>query len=224
MSVPIKVAIIDDHTITREGIKKLLTQDFTNRFHVVGDFANGKEFLNFLKKDTCDVALMDIHMPVKSGDSTIDVLSNSHPDVSVVVLSMLTMDYMIEKVIAAGAKGYLPKEANISEIKNALVTVSQKKMFYNELVSVEKLRMFKDRKKTTGELSTQERIVMSYLIAGQKNSEIAEALNISAATVKKHKEHILKKTKCERTGQLFKYAYHMGLLDFHDKQNLKSLK
>ena len=125
MSVPIKVAIIDDHTITREGIKKLLTQDFTNRFHVVGDFANGKEFLNFLKKDTCDVALMDIHMPVKSGDSTIDVLSNSHPDVSVVVLSMLTMDYMIEKVIAAGAKGYLPKEANISEIKNALVTGSQ---------------------------------------------------------------------------------------------------
>ena len=104
MSVPIKVALVDDHTITREGIKELLNQDFSNRFHVVGDFSNGKEFLNFLKDDSCDVVLMDIHMPVKTGDSTIEVLAKFHPEVSVVVLSMITMDYMIDKVMAAGAK------------------------------------------------------------------------------------------------------------------------
>ena len=52
MSVPIKVAVVDDHTITREGIKELLNQDFSNRFQVVGDFSNGKEFLNFLKEDS----------------------------------------------------------------------------------------------------------------------------------------------------------------------------
>ena len=75
MSVPIKVALVDDHTITREGIKELLNQDFSNRFQVVGDFSNGKEFLNFLKEVSCDVVLMDIQMPVKSGDSTIEVLS-----------------------------------------------------------------------------------------------------------------------------------------------------
>lgn len=135
MSVPIKVAIVDDHTITREGIKELLNQDFSNRFLVVGDFSNGKEFLNFLKDDVCDVVLMDIHMPVKTGDSTIEVLSKVHPEVSVVVLSMITMEYMIDKVMAAGAKAYLPKEADINEIKNALVAVSEKKMYYNHLVS-----------------------------------------------------------------------------------------
>lgn len=213
MSVPIKVAIVDDHTITREGIKELLIQDFSNRFHVVGDFSNGKEFLNFLKDNACDVVLMDIHMPVKSGDSTIEVLSKFHPEVSVVVLSMITMDYMIDKVMAAGAKAYLPKEADINEIKNALVTVNEKKLYFNHLVTEESMLEFKDRKKVSQELSTQERIVMNYLIEGLSNSEIADRLNISIGTVKKHKEHILKKTKCKRTMQLFHYALHMGLLD-----------
>ena len=219
MNDPIKVVIVDDHTITREGIKELLNQDFSNRFHVVGDFSNGKEFLNFLKDDSCDVVLMDIHMPVKTGDSTIDVLSKFHPEVSVVVLSMLTMDYMIDKVMAAGAKAYLPKEADINEIKNALVAVSEKKMYYNHLVSEESMLEFKDRKKVSQELSTQERIVMNCLIDGQSNSEIAEQLNISIGTVKKHKEHILKKTKCKRTMQLFNYALHMGLLDGQKDSN-----
>ena len=72
---------------------------------------------------------------------------------------------------------------------------------------------FKERKKVSLELSTQERIVMNCLIEGQLNSEIAERLNISIGTVKKHKEHILRKTKCKRTLQLFNYALHMGLLD-----------
>ena len=213
MSAPIKVALVDDHTITREGIKQLLNTDFSNRFDVVGDFSNGKDFLNFLKDESCDVVLMDIHMPVKSGDSTLEVITKFHPEVSVVLLSMITTDYMIDKVIASGAKGYLPKEADINEIKNALVTVSEKKMYYNHLVSEEKLSLFKDRKKMSGELSTQERIVMNCLIEGQSNSQIAERLNITIGTVKKHREHILKKTKCKRTLQLFNYALHMGMLD-----------
>jgi len=90
MIVPIKVALVDDHTITREGIKRILNQDRAERFHVVGDFPDGQSFLDFLKEETCDVVLMDINMPGKSGDSTIEVIKQKYPKVSAVVLSMIT--------------------------------------------------------------------------------------------------------------------------------------
>jgi F-type H+-transporting ATPase subunit alpha len=80
MNVPIKVTIVDDHTITREGIKELLNQDFSNRFHVVGDFSNGKEFLNFLEAKHADVLVS-----LKAGkytDEITDVLTKCAKEIA----------------------------------------------------------------------------------------------------------------------------------------------
>ncbi len=212
MKQPIRVALIDDHTIMREGLKKILSTDAKSRFEVVGTFSDGQAFLDYLKTDTCDVALMDIQMPKKSGDSTLEISTKLHPHVSVVVLSMITNEFMIERTIKNGALGYLPKEADTEEIKEALVVANDKKMFYNQLVTPEKMNAFIQGKRSTKLLSNQETIILRFLALGWSHDDIGVQLHISPSTVKKHKEHIMKKTNCSRSTQLLSYALEMGIV------------
>ena len=217
MKEPIRVALVDDHTVVREGIQTMLRQDKAHRFKIVGGFSNGQDFLNFLKSDTCDVALMDIQMPGKSGDNILEVMSQKHSNVSVVVLSMITQDYMIELVTKLGAYGYLPKEAAITEIKAALETAHQKNYHYNKLLTEEKLQYFKEGKKDKNTLSLREKLIISLVAAGQNNEAIGKHLNISPSTVKKHKENIFKKTDCDNAVQLVHFAMENGLSDKYSK-------
>ena len=214
MTVPIKVALVDDHTITREGIKRILNQDRAERFHVVGDFPDGQSFLDFLKEETCDVVLMDINMPGKSGDSTIEVIKQKYPKVSAVVLSMITNDYMIDRAISVGALGYLPKEADSGQIKKALISAHEKKIFFNSLVTAQKLNYFKEKKRMPSELSIQEKIIIDLIIRGFTNKEISSKLNIASGTVKKHRENILRKTNCKRSAHLLTYSLEMGIFNY----------
>lgn len=211
MKVPIRVALVDDHTIVREGIEILLKQDKANRFKIVGSFSSGQEFLNFLRVETCDVALLDIQMPEKNGDSIIELVGQKYPNVSVIVLSMITKEYMIEKVLKFGALGYLPKEASIAEIKNAIESASLKQIHYNYLLPEEKYQLFKNGKKQKNSLSIREKIIITLVANGLNNNTIGEKLNISPSTVKKHKENIFRKTNCDSTTQLIHFAFENGL-------------
>lgn len=213
MKEPIRVALVDDHTVVREGIQTMLRQDKAHRFKIVGGFSNGQDFLNFLRTDTCDVALMDIQMPGKSGANILEVMSQKHPNVSVIVLSMITQDYMIEQCMKLGAYGYLPKEATVTEIKTALETAHQKNIYFNKLLSPEKLEYFKKGKKDKNTLSLREKLIISLIAAGQNNDEIGLNLNISPSTVKKHKENVFKKTSCDNVAQLIRFALENGLSD-----------
>lgn len=212
MKLPIRVVLIDDHTIMLEGLKNILSADAQSRFEVVGSFSNGQAFLDYLKTGTCDVALMDIQMPKKSGDSTLEICTKLYPQVSIVVLSMITNEFMIERAIKYGALGYLAKEADSDEIKEALVMASDKKVFYNQLVTAEKMNLLTPGKRSTKLLSNQETIILRYLAMGWSHDEIGTQLNISPSTVKKHKEHIMKKTNCSRSTQLLSYALEMGIV------------
>ncbi len=214
MTRAIRVVLIDDHTIMREGLKKILNQDRQSRFEVVGEFADGQAFLEFLKHHICDVALLDIQMPKKAGDSILEICTKLYPHVSIVILSMNTNEYMIERTIKSGALGYLAKEADSNEIKNALVTANDKNIFYNEQVTTEKINQFNLGKRSVKLLSNQETIIVRYLVQGLGNDEIAEQLNIAVSTVKKHKEHIMQKTKCKRASQLYQYALEMRIIGY----------
>jgi DNA-binding NarL/FixJ family response regulator len=211
--------LVDDHTIVREGIATLLKQDKSNRFKIVGGFSSGQEFFNFLKIDTCDVVLMDIQMPEKNGDSIIELVGQKYPEVSVIVLSMITKDYMIEKVLKSGALGYLPKEASIAEIKKAIESARLKHIHFNHLLTEDKYQIFKKGKKEKNSLSLREQIIISLIANGLNNNQIGDKLNISPSTVKKHKENIFKKTKCESTTQLIHFALENGLSNQYSKSS-----
>ncbi len=219
MKLPIRVVLIDDHTIMREGLKNILNTDAESRFEVVETFSNGLAFLDYLKTNSCDVALMDIQMPVKSGDSTLEICTKLYPNVSVVVLSMITSEFMMERAINYGALGYLAKEADSEEIKEALIVASDKKIFYNQLVTAAKMHILIHGKRSTKVLSNQETIILRYLAMGWNHDEIGVELNISPSTVKKHKEHIMKKTNCSRSTQLLRYALEMGIVGNGENQS-----
>ncbi len=212
MKKAIRVVVVDDHTIMREGLKKILNEDEQARFEVVATLGHGQAFLDFMKSNTCDVVLMDIQMPHKTGDSTLAICHTLHPQVSMVILSMITNEFMIERAMKNGALGYLAKEADSDEIKRALVTAHDKKIFLNQLVTQERINEYTVGKRSTKLLSNQELIIIRYLAQGWSHDEIGKQLNIAPSTVKKHKEHIMKKTNCTRSTQLFHYAMEMGII------------
>ncbi len=212
MKQPIRVVLVDDHTIMREGLRKILTEDESKCFEVVGEFSNSQGFLEYLKYNACDVVLMDIQMPGRTGDSTLEICTKMFPHVSVVILSMITNEFMIERAIKNGAWGYLAKEANSQEIKASLIAANEKRVFYNHLVTPRKIHQFALGKKSSKLLSNQETIIIRYLAQGWSHDDIGKQLNISPSTVKKHKEHIMKKTNCTRSNQLFHYALEMGII------------
>ena len=131
MIQPIKVAIVDDHTIVREGLRNMLNEDRQERFEVIGVFGNGSDFLNYLKKYPCDVAIMDIQMPVKGGESTLEVLKQKYPNVSSIILSMNTRNYMMELTVKLGIFAYLSKEASVIETEVQTVYFRKENGFYS---------------------------------------------------------------------------------------------
>lgn len=210
---PIKVAIVDDHTIVREGLRNMLNDDRQERFEVIGVFGNGSDFLNYLKKNPCDVAIMDIQMPVKGGESTLEVLKQKYPNISSIVLSMNTRNYMIELMVKLGIYAYLPKEASVIEIKNALDSAHKKKMVFNKLLTEQKYKQFISGKKTTFVLTLREQYVTSLIAQGLTSEEIAIKANISKSTVTKHRENINRKTQCKNQAELVNFAVQHNILE-----------
>jgi DNA-binding NarL/FixJ family response regulator len=203
---PIKVAIVDDHTIVREGLRNMLNDDRQERFEVIGVFGNGSDFLNYLKKYPCDVAIIDIQMPVKGGESTLEVLKQKYPNISSIVLSMNTRNYMIELTVKQGIYAYLPKEASVIEIKNAVDSAFKKKMFFNKLLTEENYNQFKSGKKTFFLLTLREQYIASLVAEGLTSEDIAIKASIALSTVTKHRENILRKTQCKNPAELAIFA------------------
>jgi DNA-binding NarL/FixJ family response regulator len=210
---PIKVAIVDDHTIVREGLRNMLDDDRQERFDVIGVFGNGSDFLNYLKKYPCDVAIIDIQMPVKGGESTLEVLKQKYPNISSIVLSMNTRNYMIELMVKLGIYAYLPKEASVIEIKNAVDSAHKKKMVFNKLLTEQKYKQFISGKKTTFVLTLREQYVTSLIAQGLTSEEIAIKANISKSTVTKHRENINRKTQCKNQAELVNFAVQHNILE-----------
>jgi len=213
MIQPIKVSIVDDHTIVREGLRNMLNDDRQERFEVIGVFGNGSDFLNYLKKYPCDVAIIDIQMPVKGGESTLEVLKQKYPNISSIVLSMNTRNYMIELMVKLGIYAYLPKEASVIEIKNAVDSAHKKKMVFNKLLTEQKYKQFISGKKTTFVLTLREQYVTSLIAQGLTSEEIAIKANISKSTVTKHRENINRKTQCKNQAELVNFAVQNNILE-----------
>ena len=208
----IKIVLVDDHVIVRDGIKSLLIN--SGRIDVIGEASNYDSLMNILKQDKPDIIMLDISLPGKSGIEITQILKKEYPDINVIILSMHTDEDFIYHSLKSGAKSYLPKDTNQMELLKAIETVNSGGEFFNEVVSNIILKSYikkaknddKDNNDKLALLTKREIEVLTLFAEGFSNVEIADKLFISVRTVESHKNHIMTKFELKSVVDLVKFA------------------
>jgi DNA-binding NarL/FixJ family response regulator len=215
----IKVILIDDHQIVRDGIKSLLSD--AADIEVISEAGSYYELKEKLKLQDPDIVLLDISLPEVSGIEITKFISENYPKIKVLILSMYTGEDFIFNAIKAGAKGYLPKNTTKKEIIDAIRAVFNNQEYFSESISKIMLKSYVNKAKTSDNqplqdnerLSARELEILKHVAAGLSNHEIAEKLFISVRTVESHKNHIMQKLELKSTVDLIKFALKKNLLE-----------
>ena len=210
----IKIALVDDHTLFRSGLKGLLSQreDFT----VVADVGSGEEFLAILPTLDVDVVFMDISMPGMDGSRTTRLALAERPELKVITLSMYGDQHYYTLMMECGASGFVLKDSDISDVYSAVDAVVGGDSFFSpSLLGSLTRSMRRLSVEPSGEdaLSEREIEILVEVCRGLSNQEIADKLFISKRTVDKHRANILEKTGCKNTANLVVYAIKNHLVE-----------
>jgi len=216
MMEKIKIALVDDHKIFLDGIVSLLED--ANSIEVKFIATNAGELLNKIEKDNdIDVVLTDISMEELDGEGLSKELQKKHPNIGILVLSMHKEIEIVNRVLEAGALGYLLKNTNKSELISAIKAVSQKKTFYSEAIKQAIIKCANDEKKKDfiyeEQLTKREVEVIKLIASEYTTQEIADELCISPHTVESHRKNTLRKTHSRNIAGLIKYAINNKLLN-----------
>lgn len=217
----IRVLIVEDHAIVRQGVRLLL--DGQPDLDVVGEADEGGKALALIAQKSPDVVLMDLAMPGVNGLEATGEIKRSWPHVQVIALTVHDNDEYFFQMITAGAAGYVLKGADPSELLEAIRTVHQGQVFLHPTLTTKLVRDYLRRVRlgevSDGEvLSERERQVLRLIGEGQTTQEIAEALCITASTVQTHRAHIMEKLNLHRRSELMKYAVRRGLIGPEDSR------
>ena len=209
----IKVLIVDDHNLVREGLKAVFDQG--NEVEVVGEAGSGEEALEMVDKAKPDVVLMDISMPGMNGIQATKLIREKCPDAKVVMLTMLDQEGYVYEAVKAGATGYMLKNTSSDDLVNAIQTVAEGKALLHPDATAQLLKEFvtlADNKAKDYGLSNREMEVLQHLSEGNTNKEIAKALWISEQTVKTHVAHIFDKLGTSDRTETVATALRSGLV------------
>jgi DNA-binding NarL/FixJ family response regulator len=206
----IKIALVDDHTMFRKGLKGLLEDN--EDMQVSLEAANGQDFLEQLADAEVDLVLLDLDMPVLDGIETLARLKTDHPDLKVIILSMHQDEPMILHLMKSGAHGYLIKESEPEEVELAIRSVMESGFYFNDNVSrimlagLVKKQVVKPKLRGGVELTRREMEVLREVALGLTNAEIADKLFLSPRTVEGHRKNILEKTGTRNTAAMIIFA------------------
>ncbi|MCT4602742.1 MAG: response regulator transcription factor [Marinifilum sp.] len=207
----IKVLLVDDHKIFRDGFR-LLLQSFAF-VEVVAEASNGKEFLEIFENHQADIVFMDINMPQIDGVEASQKALEVNPDLKIIALTTFLDDDYLEQMLMAGVEGYMLKSAEIDEFEKAILKVYEGgNYFSDEIVSLlsDKLSILRKKKKQKEELpefTDREREILEFICKGYGNKQIAEATFLSIKTIEKHKSNLFQKTGSYNTVNLVIYAF-----------------
>ncbi|MGI6310218.1 MAG: response regulator [Bacteroidales bacterium] len=209
----IRIIITDDHQLFRNGLKILLNA--FPEFEVTGEASNGEEFLRVLKESPADVALMDINMPEMDGIEATRKGLKLCPDIDIIALSMYGEEEYYYKMVDAGAKGFVLKDSDISEVKEAILTVKKGGSYFSQELLYHVIQKIKHRENESrsANLSRREKEILLKICEGLSNQEIADALFISKRTVDKHRANLLGKTNSKNTASLILFAIRNKLIE-----------
>ncbi|MBN2683512.1 MAG: response regulator transcription factor [Bacteroidales bacterium] len=208
----IKIILVDDHSLVRGGIKSLIEKE--TFIKICGEADSGFQLFNLLEKELVNLVIMDIAMPEMSGIEVTKRLKEKYPDIKVLILSMYTDEEYILSAINSGASGYLPKNTTKQDLLLAIKTIMEGRDYYSNEVSEIMLNSYLTKAKRTQSeqkngldlLTKREKEILSLVVDGVGNQQIADSLFISVRTVESHKTHIMQKLEINSVAELVKFA------------------
>ncbi len=214
MSEAIRVVVVDDHTLFRRGLIRLLCE--TMELEVVGEASNGKEALDVILNTKPDLVLLDVNMPVMDGVETVKAL-RSRVDCRILMLTISKEQSDLIGAIRAGADGYLLKNAEPEELKNAISLVMDNKSIISPEITRQVFQAvskpLENSSAAIPELTPRELDVLQCLAIGKTTSETSQQLYISKNTVKTHVRKILNKLKASNRTEAVSKAVRYGFID-----------
>ncbi len=215
----IKVLIVDDHRLLRDGLAALLKQ--APDIEIVGSVPSGEEAINIFPTLRPDVILMDIMMGGMTGIEATRWVKEQDSHVKVILISSEIKKELVTAGIQCGIDGYLPKDVDFNVLCDAIRTVRGGGRYFNEAITNLVFEDFYQKKKLTNtqgkvtlpnDLTKREQEVLALVASGKSNQEVADDLFISIKTVDTHKNHILDKLGLKNTAELVKYAIKNKLI------------
>ncbi len=215
----IKIILVDDHQIVRDGIKALLADSLNIK--VIGEVKSAYELFDLLKTQIPDIVLLDVSLPTMSGIEVSKILSSHFPKIKKLMLSMYTSEDFIFNAIKSGVNGYLPKNITRDELLQAINEVSDGREYFSKTISDTILKSYLKSAKYGNnvsddklrKLTKRENEILLYVVEGLHNKDIAEKLNISIRTVETHKTNIMHKLNLNGTVDLVKFAIKNNIIE-----------
>jgi DNA-binding NarL/FixJ family response regulator len=212
----IKVLLVDDHPFVREGVRACLLRH--KQFEVVGDASSGEEAINKAKKYSPDIIIMDISMPGMNGLEATRCLRGICPRARVLILTVHEKKEFVREVVESGARGYIRKSTSPVEFVTAIECIHRGETFFMPEVAQS---FFDDYVLSGGKLgsanpkrlSPREHQVLTLIVEGLANKEIADKLTLSVRTVEKHRQKIMKKLGIHKATELVKFAITRGVVN-----------
>lgn len=216
MGMKKRIVIAEDHTILRDGLKALISQD--PDLEIVGEACDGLEAIRVICEIKPDLALMDLSMPKISGIDAIREVKRCCPEIKILVLTVHKTEEYVIASLKAGANGYLLKESTHHELLHAISHVLQGNPYLSPGISDTIISGYlagrKDEVHTLLDtLTNREKEILKLVAEGYKNKEIGEYLFISVKTVEKHRDNIMKKLDLHSASALTSFAIEHGLVE-----------
>lgn len=207
-----KILIVDDHPLISQGIKQLL-EKYTD-FHIVDTLSSWDDLWAQLKISV-DILILDLNIRGKNSISIIDEIKSMQPNLKILIFSSYNKPSLVRKTFEKGVHGYVLKDADEAELVTALHKILAGEQFIGSKVAIpkngtiEKTNDFEDTFSKKMKLSKREKEVMSLVVDGLNNQEIAAKLFISKHTVQTHRKNIFKKMKVHSVTELIKLVHHL---------------
>ncbi len=209
-----KIMIVDDHVIVQEGLKQLL--EIGGEYDIVGIASSGVECMQLLEtKVNPDIILMDVKMQGVSGIETTRLIKEKYPNIKVVMLTIYKDEHYVTDAINAGANGFVLKNVRREGLINIISHVMNKGAFLDPTVTACILGQVKNNKQSqqNSNLTFRELEILKELVAGNKDEEIANLINISKFTVRSHLKNIFKKLGVNSRSQAVTKAISQNIIN-----------
>jgi two-component system response regulator NreC len=214
----IRVLLVDDHTLVREGIRLVL--EAVGDMTVVGEAADGRQAVERALALEPDVVLMDISLPGQSGIDATTEIKRARPQTQVLGLSMYDNEEYVTRLLKAGASGYVLKRSAATELVSAVRAAHAGEAFLYPSIAKQVIADYLkrlDREPVGAALTAREREILGYIVDGRTNREIAERLTLSVKTVENHRTNLMAKLDAHDRGQLVRAAERLGLVAHPDE-------
>jgi DNA-binding NarL/FixJ family response regulator len=210
----IRILIVDDHKLVRDGIHALL--DLQNGIDVIATAENGWVAVQLARKLNPDVILMDVSMPGMSGSDATHHILSEQPDIKVIALSMHSEKSVVESMLRVGVMGYVLKDCSIEELCFAIRAVMKNKTYFSQEITGAVVKGYLERmtsksRRKPSVLTQREYEVLGFIAEGMNTREIAQHLSLSVKTIETHRRQIMEKTGVKSIAELTKYAIREGI-------------